>query len=43
MMPVMGLAILESIELLGVVRQGVRRFLRLEMEANRDACEKQVE
>lgn len=43
MMPVMGLASIESVELLA---SGVRAFIdfcAIEMEANREGCEKQVE
>lgn len=43
MMPVMGLAILESIHLLASCTQAFVDFCALEMEANRSACEKQVE
>ena len=43
MMPVMGLAILESIHLLASCTQAFVDFCALEMEANRAACEKQVE
>jgi fumarate hydratase class II len=43
MMPVMGLAILESIELLANGARAFVDFCALEMEANRAACEKQVE
>jgi fumarate hydratase class II len=43
MMPVMGLAILESIHLLASCTQAFVDFCALEMEANQAACEKQVE
>jgi fumarate hydratase, class II len=43
MMPVMGLAILESIQLLSSCTQAFVDFCALEMEANQAACEKQVE
>jgi fumarate hydratase class II len=43
MMPVMGLAILESIQLLASCTQAFVDFCALEMEANRAGCEKQVE
>src|SRR5579872_530933 len=43
MMPVMGLAVLESIHLLASCTQAFVDFCALEMEANRTACEKQVE
>ncbi len=43
MMPVMGLAILESIHLLASCTQAFVDFCALEMEANRSGCEKQVE
>jgi fumarate hydratase class II len=43
MMPVMGLATLESVELLASCTQAFIDFCALEMEANRAACEKQVE
>lgn len=43
MMPVMGLAILESIHLLASCTQAFIDFCALEMEANRSQCEKQVE
>lgn len=43
MMPVMGLAILESVELLASCVKAFIEFCALEMEANREACEKQVE
>ena len=43
MMPVMGLAILESIQLLASCTNAFVEFCALEMEANRAACEKQVE
>ncbi len=43
MMPVMGLAILESVQLLASCTQAFIDFCALEMEANRAACEKQVE
>ena len=39
MMPVMGLAILESVQLLAGCTHGLCRFLRLEMEANAEACQ----
>jgi fumarate hydratase class II len=43
MMPVMGLALLESVELLASCVQAFVEFCALEMEANRAQCEKQVE
>jgi fumarate hydratase class II len=43
MMPVMGLASLESVQLLASCTQAFIDFCALEMEANRAACEKQVE
>src|SRR5439155_945758 len=43
MMPVMGLAIVESIDLLSASVKAFIDFCALEMEANRQACEKQVE
>jgi fumarate hydratase class II len=43
MMPVMGLAIVESIDLLSASVKAFIDFCALEMEANRTACEKQVE
>ncbi len=43
MMPVMGLAALESVQLLASCTQAFVDFCALEMEANRTACEKQVE
>jgi fumarate hydratase class II len=43
MMPVMGLAIIESIDLLSASVKAFINFCALEMEANRQACEKQVE
>jgi fumarate hydratase, class II len=43
MMPVMGLATLESVHLLASCTQAFIDFCALEMEANRAACEKQVE
>jgi fumarate hydratase class II len=43
MMPVMGLAILESVHLLARCVQAFIDFCALEMEANRQQCEKQVE
>jgi fumarate hydratase class II len=43
MMPVMGLAIIESIDLLSASVKAFIDFCALEMEANRAACEKQVE
>jgi fumarate hydratase class II len=43
MMPVMGLAIIESIDLLSASVSAFINFCALEMEANRTACEKQVE
>jgi fumarate hydratase, class II len=43
MMPVMGLAIIESIELLASCVKAFIEFCAIEMEANREACEKQVE
>lgn len=43
MMPVMGLASIESVELLAQCSSAFVEFCALEMEANRAACEKQVE
>jgi len=43
MMPVMGLASLESVQLLASCTQAFIDFCAVEMEANRAACEKQVE
>src|SRR5262249_37868788 len=43
MMPVMGLAILESIELLASCTRAFVDFCAVDMEANRQACERQVE
>src|SRR4029077_15562477 len=43
MMPVMGLAALESIYLLASCTQAFVNFCALEMEANRQQCERQVE
>jgi fumarate hydratase class II len=43
MMPVMGLAILESVQLLASCVQAFIDFCALEMEVNRAQCEKQVE
>src|SRR5450755_4590432 len=43
MMPVMGLAIIESIDLLSASVKAFINFCALEMEANRESCEKQVE
>jgi fumarate hydratase class II len=43
MMPVMGLAAVESVELLAHGTTAFVDFCALEMEANRPACEKQVE
>jgi fumarate hydratase class II len=43
MMPVMGLAIVESIDLLSASVSAFINFCALAMEANRTACEKQVE
>ena len=43
MMPVMGLALLESIELLASSARAFVDFCALDMQANRAACEKQVE
>ena len=43
MMPVMGLAAIESVELLASSAHAFVDFCVLEMEANRSACEKQVE
>jgi fumarate hydratase class II len=43
MMPVMGLAIIESIDLLSASVSAFINFCALEMEANPTACEKQVE
>ena len=43
MMPVMSLAILESVQLLASCTQAFVDFCAEEMEANRAACEKQVE
>jgi fumarate hydratase class II len=43
MMPVMGLAVLESIDLLTASVNAFINFCALEMDANRESCEKQVE
>ena len=43
MMPVMGLAILESVQLLASCVNAFVNFCALEMDANRQQCEKQVE
>jgi fumarate hydratase class II len=43
MMPVMGLAALESVQLLASATQAFIDFCALDMEANRAACAKQVE
>src|SRR5262245_55880545 len=43
MMPVMGLAAIESTELLAQCTQAFIDFCAIEMEANRASCEKQVE
>ena len=43
MMPVMGLAAIESAELLAKCTQAFIDFCAIEMEANRASCEKQVE
>src|SRR5438067_3637493 len=43
MMPVMGLAILESIQLLASCTRAFVDFCAVDMEANAEACEKQVE
>jgi fumarate hydratase, class II len=43
MMPVMGLATLESVQLLAACVQAFIDFCALEMEANRVGCERQVE
>jgi fumarate hydratase class II len=43
MMPVMGMAILESIHLLASCTQAFVDFCALEMEANKPGCERQVE
>jgi fumarate hydratase, class II len=43
MMPVMGLAAIESVELLASCTNAFVEFCALEMDANRVACEKQVE
>jgi fumarate hydratase class II len=43
MMPVMGLAALESVQLLASCINALVDFCALEMEANRQQCEKQVE
>ncbi|MCI0684924.1 MAG: class II fumarate hydratase [Gemmataceae bacterium] len=43
MMPVMGLAAIESAELLAACTQAFIDFCAIEMEANRASCEKQVE
>src|SRR5205807_2245254 len=43
MMPVMGLAALQSVHLLASCTNAFVDFCALEMEANRAACEKQVE
>jgi fumarate hydratase, class II len=43
MMPVMGLAAIESVELLAKCTDAFVEFCAVEMQANRAACEKQVE
>jgi fumarate hydratase class II len=43
MMPVMGLAILESIHLLASCTDAFVEFCAIDMEANKQACERQVE
>jgi fumarate hydratase class II len=43
MMPVMGLAILESVQLLAACVQAFVDFCAVDMEANRQGCERQVE
>jgi fumarate hydratase, class II len=43
MMPVMGMAALESVQLLAACTQAFIDFCALDIEANRAACEKQVE
>jgi fumarate hydratase class II len=43
MMPVMGLASIESVDLLAQCTNAFVDFCALEMDANRAACEKQVE
>ena len=43
MMPVMGLTVLESVQLLASCVNAFVEFCALEMEANRAQCEKQVE
>jgi fumarate hydratase class II len=43
MMPVMGLAALESVALLASCTEAFVNFCALEMEANRQQCERQVE
>jgi fumarate hydratase class II len=43
MMPVIGLAALESVQLLASCTQAFVDFCAVEMEANRDGCEKHVE
>ena len=43
MMPVMGLATIESVELLANATNAFVEFCAIEMEANKVACEKQVE
>jgi fumarate hydratase class II len=43
MMPVMGLAVTESIELLASCTNAFVDFCAIDMEANRQACERQVE
>src|SRR5205807_6111017 len=43
MMPVIGLAILESIDVLASCVEAFVDFCAVDMEANRAACEKQVE
>jgi fumarate hydratase class II len=43
MMPVIGLAVIESVDLLSASVKAFINFCALEMEANREACEKQVE
>src|SRR5262249_6166809 len=43
MMPVMGLAVLESIQLLASCTRAFVDFCAIDMEANKEACERQVE
>ncbi|HXG11310.1 MAG TPA: class II fumarate hydratase [Gemmataceae bacterium] len=43
MMPVMGLAVIESVELMAACVRAFVDFCALEMEANRPQCERQVE